>query len=123
MEFNYKQEAAKYELHKILSSLINHSIYEKWLLKISLKQIINVKKGFEQVILDFYDLCCNGYDFLDNLGLGYALRLANCEYENKTFQILFNELYPEIKKEAKNFYLFDLMFLCMLFFCSLGVLL
>lgn len=77
ISFNYKKNGAKYELLNLVSSrIIDIGEYEK--LRI-LNLLYTAQQGDEklpEMLRQFYDLYCRGYDFLRDLGLGYGLAIA-----------------------------------------------
>lgn len=75
ISFDYNQPHAKYELVKIFESLTEKGEFETWKLKRLLKQCIERKNDYPNALVQFYDLYCKGYYFLDNLAFGYALPL------------------------------------------------
>ena len=91
---------------------IDISEYETWKLKKILFNTLERKNNYYDSILQFYDLYCKGYNFLDNLGIGYGLTL-DCpysEYGVDSYEELTQEqkdkvvdsFYPKIKFEIKK---------------------
>ena len=69
----YKQPSSLYEAEKILKQHINIGKYYEWLLRRVLQKVIEHPIDAHKYIAQCYDLYCDGYGFLDNLGLGYGL--------------------------------------------------
>jgi hypothetical protein len=70
---DFSRSNAKSEIVKIINKYIDTGEYELWKLKNVLTNFINRNKDPQNLLFEFYELYCNGYSFLDNLGLGYGL--------------------------------------------------
>jgi hypothetical protein len=73
ISFGYKAPNTKYELFKLLEKHIDLGEHEKRKIKMLLEKVLNRDKELPEVLITFYDLYCDGYIFLQNLGLGYGL--------------------------------------------------
>lgn len=112
ISFGFKKSGAIYELEQLIKKQIDISKYETWRLKRLLFNVLGRKNNYYDSILQFYDLYCKGYYFLDNLGLGYGLAL-DCPYseygvdsyeelsEEQRDKIV-NSFYPKIEFEIKK---------------------
>jgi len=75
MSLNYKKSGAKYELFNLLQTFTSISEYET----LKLARLLNQAKirdiKLPGTLEQFYDLYCDGYDFLRKLGLGLGLSM------------------------------------------------
>lgn len=112
ISFGFKKSGAIYELEHLIRKHINISEYETWKLKKILLNVFERKNNYYDSILQFYDLYCKGYNFLDNLGIGFGLTL-DCpysEYGVDSYEELtqeqkdkiVNSFYPKIQFEIKK---------------------
>lgn len=109
IELNYKKSGAKYELFKILESVISLGEYQKWKLMTLLDKALLRDKSFPQLMEEFYDLYCDGYYFLYDLGLGYGLlfTVPPSQYKVNSWDELtsdqksefIDDLFPKIETE------------------------
>ena len=110
ISFGYKDDTDKYDLYKLLVKLIDKGEYEKWKLLKLLHQALQKDKDLPQILMAFYDLCCQGYHFLDNLGMGYGLAVevplsqadSWDELTVEQQQKLLNSFYPRIEGEMRQ---------------------
>lgn len=72
----YHHKESRYELTEILEKIIDPASYEKWRLERLLDQALDKTDRLPEILIQFYELYCQGYGFLDNLGLGYGLPIA-----------------------------------------------
>lgn len=112
ISFGFKKSGATYELEQLIKKHIDISKYETWKLKGLLFNALERKNNYYDSIQQIYELYSNGYDFLDNLGLGYGMTL-DClfiDYEVASFgelpkkQKVFieNSFYPDIEYEIRK---------------------
>lgn len=73
LSVDYSKISNRFDVVKLVTRYIDEGEYETWKLKKLLYAVINDDADLQQVFIDFYDLYCDGYRFLDNLGLGYGL--------------------------------------------------
>ena len=109
---SYKASGARYELAKLLRRHIDHGRYETWKLKQLLTSVLNRTGDYPRAIIDFYDLYCNGYRFLETLAFGFGLpldspmSLSTAEsYEQLTVKerdYILNMYYPAIEGEVQK---------------------
>ena len=76
ISFNYKQAGAKYELFKLLGRYVSLGAYETHKIKQLLAKAKVRNSVLPRVLEQLYDLYCNGYDFLENIGMGYGLTMT-----------------------------------------------
>ncbi|WP_310482058.1 hypothetical protein [Chamaesiphon sp. VAR_48_metabat_403] len=70
----------KHEIVKIINKYIDASEYGLWKLKNILTDFVNISENSQDILFKFYELYCDGYYFLDCLGLRYGLSaIANAE--------------------------------------------
>jgi len=100
---SYKQSSSLYEAEKILKPHIDIGKYYEWYLRRVLQKVINHPSDAHKYIEKCYDMYCDGYGFLDNLGLGYGLAVAvpPSEYSADSWDNLES---PEQKKLVESFY-------------------
>jgi len=109
ISLDYKKQGAKYDIQKMIRKYIDKSEFETWKMKILLFNALNRTGDYSLAIRLFYDLYCQGYDFMDNLAFGYGLTL-DCPYSsygvdsfeeltNEQKDRLVNSFYPDIQKE------------------------
>jgi hypothetical protein len=77
ISFNYKTRGAKYELDELLMGIIDKANYEEYRLISLLTDARNKTEQLPYILTRFYDLYCDGYSFLQNLGLGYGLVIGD----------------------------------------------
>ncbi|KAA3640755.1 MAG: hypothetical protein DWP95_08140 [Proteobacteria bacterium] len=112
ISLNYKQSSSIYDAEKILKPHINIGKYYDWHLRRVLQKVIEHPSDAHKYIEQCYAMYCDGYDFLDNLGLGYGLtvtfppsiysadswdRLKSSEQKR-----LIDGFYPGVREEAEK---------------------
>lgn len=113
ISFGYKEENAKYYLSKMLEKHIDKGEFETRRIYKLLLRALERDKELPQILMIFYDLYCKGYQFFDNLGLGYGLSveipsvknsLAENwdELNNNEQNNLLNSFYPKLETEIKK---------------------
>jgi hypothetical protein len=90
VSFSYKQNGAKYELFKLLSTQVNLGEYETYKLTLLLNEAKLRNEKLPGILEKFYDLYCHGYGFLHNLGMGLGLSMVYLpdNYSNKHWREL-----------------------------------
>lgn len=73
---NYKKGGAKYELFHLLEQHVDMGEYETYKLKLLITQARKRTLELPDVLEHFYNLYCNGYGFLQVLGLRYGLAMT-----------------------------------------------
>lgn len=112
ISYGYKSDTAKYGLFRLLEKHSDKGELETKRIYRLLEKALNRDKKLPEILMTFYDLYCKGYDFFDNLGLGYGLRVevpAINNYEetwedlNESEQTtLINSFYPSLEVEIKK---------------------
>lgn len=112
ISYGYKANNAKYGLFRLLEKHIDKGELETKRIYTLLTKALNKDKELPEILMTFYDLYCKGYNFFDNLGLGYGLRVevpGINNYEetwdnlNKAEQTaLLNSFYPDLETEINK---------------------
>jgi hypothetical protein len=76
ISFSYNQQAARYELFKLVKQLVDLGEFEAFKLILLLKEAKLRTPNLLSILEQFYELNCHGYYFLDTLGLGYGLSMV-----------------------------------------------
>lgn len=75
ISLNFAKQGSRYELIKILERHINAGEYESWKLRKLLTLFLSQEGDLPSMLCEFYELYCNGFYFLETLGLGYGLTI------------------------------------------------
>lgn len=112
ISLNYKTPSSLYDAGKILQKYIQIEKCYEWQLRNVLHKIIDRTSDVHIYIEQCYDLYCDGYGFLDNLGLGcgLAVTVPSEKYKGESWQELtvkdqqqlIDEFYPDVAEEAKK---------------------
>lgn len=105
LSLDYRQPDAAYEVRKIITNYIDLGHSETLKLLKVLKSIVARDAGAYDSVLATYDLYCDGYYFLDNLGLGYGLTLVDHDDEKPSTsekETKLAALYPKVVPEAER---------------------
>jgi len=112
ISLNYKKPSSLYDAKKILKPHINIGKYYDWYLRRVLQKVIEHPSDAHKYIEQCYEMYCDGYDFLDNLGLGYGLAVTfpPSEYnadswdqlESPEQKRLIDGFYPVVREEAEK---------------------
>ncbi|HTH57953.1 MAG TPA: hypothetical protein VL728_18020 [Cyclobacteriaceae bacterium] len=100
IEMNYRKSGAKYDLFRKLESIVSLGEYQRWKLNIILDKALLKDDSFPRLMIEFYDLYCDGYHFLNDLGLGYGLMFAVPPSKYKVDS--WDELTSDQKAELSN---------------------
>lgn len=110
ISLDFLNRNSKYEIEKLLQRYIDVGEYEMWKLRKLLTTVLAKEKNLPQVLSKFYNLYCDGYYFLEHLGLGcgLAVRVPPSEYSSDSWDELsdeeksklLNSLLPEAISEA-----------------------
>lgn len=76
LAFDYHSKYAKQEFILLTDHYINQADFEFWRINRILDIIIHKKERFEEMIMSTYDLRCQGYYFLEEIGMGPALNMC-----------------------------------------------
>lgn len=104
---NFKKSGAKYELWNLLKKHINLGEYETYKLVGLLSEAKRKTDRLPYILMEFYDLYCKGYGFLQELGLNYGLSVEVPRVRNTTADT-WEELTAEQKQELLNSFSPDL---------------
>jgi hypothetical protein len=112
ISLNYKTPSALYDAEKLLRKYIEIGKCYEWYLKRVLQNVIDRPFDAYKYIEQCYDLYCDGYYFLDNLGLGYGLSVTSPpnkynadqwgELDSQKQKELIDKFYPAVAEEAKK---------------------
>lgn len=98
ISINYKTPSGLYEAEKVLSNYFSMGKYYEWNIRNILQKIVDKPRDVHKYIEQCYDLYCDGFNFLDNLGLGYGLGLTCPDSFNEKV----DDYYPQILDEVKK---------------------
>jgi len=98
ISINYKTPSGLYEAEKVLSSYFSMGKYYEWNIRNILQKITEKPNDVHKYIEQCYDLYCDGFDFMDNLGMGYGLGLTCPDYYNEKV----DDYYPQILGEVEK---------------------
>lgn len=110
ISLNFKSRHIIHEMKKIIDKYLDYGEFEKREIDKVLNDLISKTDDFAKSLIATYDLYCDGYGFLDNIGLGYGLTFANDFYEFTDWTNLSPEqkserieaIYDGVKSEAEN---------------------
>ncbi len=98
ISINYKTSSGLYDAEKVLSNYFSMGKYYEWLVRNVLQKITERPSDTHKYIEQCYDLYCDGFNFMHNLGLGYGLGLTCPDlYDEKV-----DDYYPQILGEVKK---------------------
>lgn len=98
ISINYKTPSGLYEAEKVLSNYFSMGKYYEWNIRNILQKITDKPNDVHKYIEQCYDLYCYGFDFMDNLGMGYGLGLTCPDYYNEKV----DDYYPKILGEVEK---------------------
>nr|GFC10172.1 hypothetical protein [Tanacetum cinerariifolium] len=84
LTLNYRKSGARYELVKLLEQQLDLGEFETHKLLKLLQEACLKTPRLPFILMEFYDMYCRGYYFLQDLGLGYGLAVASPWVENTT---------------------------------------
>lgn len=113
ISFNFKKEGARFELKELLSDkYIDLGELEKRKMLDLLQTALKRDERLPDILKTFYDLYCKGYDFLQELGLGYGLAVVvpPQHFKAETWEKLMlkekkqllDSFYPQLETELKK---------------------
>ena len=76
ISFNFKESNAKDELLKLLKKHIDLGEFETYKMLELLKNAQQKDERLPYILMEFYELYCKGYDFLQDIGIGFGLRVT-----------------------------------------------
>lgn len=112
ISLGYNLPSSLYKAEKILKKYIDIGKYHELNLRRVLQKVIDRPKDAYKFIEQCYDMYCDGYNFLDNIGLGYGLHVAvppsNLgadtwqELKSQEQLKLINSFYPAVAEDAQR---------------------
>lgn len=125
IDFTQRNEKHYFNCRKLIDDIIKKYIslaeYETWKLETLLNNFLHKKSNLAKILEQFYDLYCEGYGFLDNLGLFYGCDFSSylSEIDEPNFRYFFsktstaseiereieqkvNDILPEVDEEIKK---------------------
>lgn len=82
ISLNFKKSGAKYELWQLLKKHVDPGDFEKYKMLGLLYEAKQRTDKLPHILMQFYDLYCKGYDFLQDLGLGIGLTVVSPSLNN-----------------------------------------
>jgi hypothetical protein len=101
ISLSFKKSGAKYELWNLLKKHIDLGEFETYKMLGLLYEAKQKTERLPYVLMEFYDLYCKGYYFLQDLGLGIGLAITVPTVNNTTADT-WEELTCEQQKELLN---------------------
>ena len=89
ISFNFQQSAADHELSKLIRSHVNPARFHAWQVMRFLRSLLDGTGDPVAAFKTLYKMSCNGYEFLDNIGVQYLLGIE--EIPELTVQHLWDE--------------------------------
>jgi hypothetical protein len=112
ISYGYKADNAKGGLVRLLEKHVDKGELETTRIRKLLTKALYNDKDLPAILMTFYDSYCKGYSFLDNLALGYGIRVevpAVNNYEETWDDLtkadqtnLINSFYPGLETEIKK---------------------
>lgn len=99
ISLNYKDKHVMNELEKLLFSKVPFGRFEEVKIRELLEDVIDDKGILVEIIEDLYDLYCDGYRFLRDIGLAYVDYGMPREHETYNFT---EQTRTKLKSEAKR---------------------
>jgi hypothetical protein len=109
ISLNFKDRHVKHEMGKLMDPFLDFGKFEERKLRRTLNDLIERTDDFAKSLIDTYYLYCSGYNFFDNLGLGYGLTFSEDFWDFSDWEKLTTEqkknridrVYSGVKKEAE----------------------
>jgi hypothetical protein len=98
ISLSFKKSGAKYELSNLLKKHIDLREFETYKMLGLLKEAQQKTDRLPYILMEFYDLYCKGYNFLEDLGIGFGLAVEVPSVNNTTAES-WNELSSRQQKE------------------------
>jgi hypothetical protein len=110
ISLNFKSKHVIHEMKKIADKYLDFGEFEKRKINKVLADLTSKNDDFAKSLIATYDMYCDGYGFLDNIGMGYGLTFANDFFEFKDWINLpideknkrINAIYEGVKAEAEK---------------------
>ena len=110
VSLNFKDRHVIHEMKKVVNKYLDFGEFEKRKIDKILNDLVIKSDDFAKSLIATYDLYCDGYYFLDNIGIGYGLTFADDFYDftdwtklptyEKTKRI--EAIYEGVKSEAEK---------------------
>ncbi len=84
ISLNFKKSSDKYALWKLLKKHIDPGEFETYKMLRLLREAQQKNDRLPYILMNFYNLYCNGYGFLQDLGLGFGLAVELPQVNNST---------------------------------------
>jgi hypothetical protein len=107
ISLSFKKSGVKYELWKLLKKHIDLGEYETYKMLRLLNEAKQKNERLPYILMEFYDLYCRGYNFLQDLGLGIGLAVQVPRANNSTADT-WDELTAEQQKELLDSFSLEL---------------
>lgn len=93
ISLDFTKRGSQYELIKILERHIDAGEYETWKLRKLLTLFLSQEGDLPLMLCEFYELYCDGFHFLETLGLNYGLAILVPPhgYSSESWQALTDE--------------------------------
>lgn len=98
ISLNFKQRGAKYKLWNLLKKHIDIGEFETYKMLGLLNEAKQRTKRLPYILMEFYYLYCKGYNFFQDLGLGFGLAVEAPRVNNTTADT-WDELTSQQQKE------------------------
>ena len=108
----YSDRTDKYEIQRVTQKYVDEGDHHTRVIKRDLRHIIDGTGNLPAILVEFYYLCCDGYGFLNTLGLDYGLNIlcppreySADEWEDLSLdsqQKLLTSFFPDVVDEAKR---------------------
>lgn len=110
ISLNFKDRHIIHEMKKIVDKYLDFGEFEKRKINKVLVDLTSKNEDFAKSLIATYELYCDGYGFLDNIGMGYGMTFANDFFEFKDWMNLpideknrrINAIYGGVKAEAEK---------------------
>ena len=101
ISLNYKASSSKYDLWKLLKKYVDIGEFETYKMIGLLREAQRKTDRLPYILMEFYNLYCKGYGFLQDLGLGIGLAIE-VPRVNNTAADTWDELTIEQQKDLLN---------------------
>lgn len=105
ISFDYSSQDSYKSFYNNFAKYVNFNKFEADRIKEYLTSIIDRDENSTDAILKIYDLYCNGYGFLQKLGLLYGLCIIDNSYPvipKNGYSSIVDKFYPNIIYDTKN---------------------
>ncbi len=99
ISINFRARDVRYQLGEILIKHVGWAEHQKELLMSDLEAILRGSEKTPQLLASLYDRYCQGYYFLNDLGLGYGLSCECPTVDGKTYDS-WDDISPEQQRRV-----------------------